>query len=347
MVQQPRIGPGFRARYGIIADDLTGACDTGVQFARCGFLTVVQIARGWSQEPAEVTVLSTDSRADGPATARRKVREACRTLRGWDARLIYKKIDSTLHGNVAVEIAAAMEMTGRRRAVMAPAFPAMGRTVVEGRLYVAGEPQQLIATKEGIEVVDASTQAELEQVAREALEAWPEPLLAGSGGLAMEVARWLAHRHARRPRSTATPRGGVGPARLFIGSANPVTARQVAALEASRARAFAEGRISIERLHRAGADSRAAVERIRALVASSTAGIFVTGGDTAHLVFRALEVESIRLMDEVAAGIPWGRIGGGLSDGRTVVTKAGGFGNEESLTNVADFLAPDCATVES
>jgi len=62
----------------------------------------------------------------------------------------------------------------------------------------------LIATKDGIEVADASTQAELEQVAREALEAWPEPLLAGSGGLAMEVARWLAHRDARRPRGTAT-----------------------------------------------------------------------------------------------------------------------------------------------
>jgi len=68
MVRQSRIGPGFRARYGIIADDLTGACDTGVQFARCGFLTVVQIARGWPREPAEVTVLSTDSRADSPAT---------------------------------------------------------------------------------------------------------------------------------------------------------------------------------------------------------------------------------------------------------------------------------------
>jgi len=49
-----------------------------------------------------------------------------RTLRGWDARLIYKKIDSTLHGNVVVEIAAAMEMTGRRRAVMAPAFSGHG-----------------------------------------------------------------------------------------------------------------------------------------------------------------------------------------------------------------------------
>jgi len=60
-----------------------------------------------------------------------------------------------------------------------------------------------------------------------------------------------------------------------------------------------------------------------------------------------LEVESIRLMDEVAAGIPWAGSAEGLADGRTVVTKAGGFGNEDSLTDVANFLAPDCATVES
>jgi D-threonate/D-erythronate kinase len=332
-------------RYGIIADDLTGACDAGVQFARRGFATVVQMAPGRVQSPTEVTVLNTHSRADSPQTARRKVLEACRTLRGWGVRLIYKKIDSTLRGNVTAEIAAAMQATGRERAVVTPAFPAMGRTVAGGRLYVEGQLQAAMVLGEGLEMADAATQAELERMARAALEGWPEPLLAGSGGLVMEVARYLAERHGRHSPKRGRLRGGRGPAWLFIGSTNAATAAQVAALERQRAGALAEGRIGIERLRRSGTDMHKVMERIRALVEASTAGIFVTGGDTAQLVFGALGVESIRLVDEVATGIPWGWMGKGLADGRPVVTKAGGFGDEESLTKVADFLAPDCATV--
>ena len=51
-----------------------------------------------------------------------------------------KKIDSTLRGNVAAETLAAMHALGRANAIIVPAFPAQGRTVVGGMVHVNGVP---------------------------------------------------------------------------------------------------------------------------------------------------------------------------------------------------------------
>ena len=55
-------------------------------------------------------------------------------------RWIYKKIDSALRGHPRDELFAAMEATGARRALVAPAFPAEGRTTVGGRQHIDGVP---------------------------------------------------------------------------------------------------------------------------------------------------------------------------------------------------------------
>lgn len=123
----------------IIADDLTGAADTGVQFAHAGYRTAV-VFRG---EPVpsgdlDAVVFDTDSRTLRPGLAARYVAEAARGARA--VPLIYKKFDSTLRGSVAAEISAAFETTRRRCAVVAPAFPAAGRTTVGGTQFVHGVP---------------------------------------------------------------------------------------------------------------------------------------------------------------------------------------------------------------
>jgi uncharacterized protein YgbK (DUF1537 family) len=123
----------------IIADDLTGAADTGVQFARAGYRTAV-VFRGEPVPPEglDAVVFDTDSRTRRPGLAARYVAEAGRNVR--DARLVYKKFDSTLRGAVAAELSAALETTRRRRAIVAPAFPAAGRTTVDGTQLVHGVP---------------------------------------------------------------------------------------------------------------------------------------------------------------------------------------------------------------
>ena len=52
----------------------------------------------------------------------------------------YKKIDSALRGHPRDELLAAMEAIGATRALVAPAFPAEGRTTVGGRQHIDGVP---------------------------------------------------------------------------------------------------------------------------------------------------------------------------------------------------------------
>ncbi len=121
---------------GIIADDLTGAMDTGVQFAKGGLHTVVMLAEG-ELPPAEMAVVSTDSRDLPAEESRRKTREAARRF---GDRAVYKKIDSTLRGNLGPELEGLLEGLGLERALVAPAFPSNGRTTVGGYHLVHGTP---------------------------------------------------------------------------------------------------------------------------------------------------------------------------------------------------------------
>ena len=121
-------------RLGIVADDLTGAVDTGVQFARWGLHTLVMLENGPIPE-SEVVVVTTDSRDEPPEEAYRRTREAARLIAG---RLPYKKIDSTLRGNLGPELDGLLDGLEMDRALVAPAFPATGRTTVDGIHMVHG-----------------------------------------------------------------------------------------------------------------------------------------------------------------------------------------------------------------
>jgi uncharacterized protein YgbK (DUF1537 family) len=68
------------------------------------------------------------------------------------------------------------------------------------------------------------------------------------------------------------------------------------------------------------------------------AGVIMTGGDTAALVCDALGVRGIRLIREALPGIPYGTLIGGRLDGVPVITKAGGFGDENALALLVDAL---------
>ncbi|MHB1159801.1 MAG: four-carbon acid sugar kinase family protein, partial [Chloroflexota bacterium] len=109
-------------RLGIVADDLTGAMDTGVQFAKEGLHTVVMLGEGALPE-AEMVVISTDSRDEPADEAYRRAKEAGLRLAG---RAIYKKLDSTLRGNLGPEIEGLLDGLGLGRALVAPAFPSSG-----------------------------------------------------------------------------------------------------------------------------------------------------------------------------------------------------------------------------
>ncbi|WP_338584199.1 four-carbon acid sugar kinase family protein [Pseudomonas sp. MAG733B] len=127
----------------IIADDLSGAADCAIGFASAGLQTVVTLDASNDQPDAQVIAADTDTRRLSPEQAAERTVAAFKALRKPGQRL-YKKIDSTLRGNWAAEVAALQPLAGL--AIVAPAFPATGRTLRGGRVFVNGQPLETTDT---------------------------------------------------------------------------------------------------------------------------------------------------------------------------------------------------------
>jgi uncharacterized protein YgbK (DUF1537 family) len=125
----------------IIADDLTGASDSGVQFARKGLETQVifDLEHFYTDiREMDAVVLDTDSRSVSQEVAYEKVTEAAIQVKQSGFKHVYKKMDSTLRGNLGTEIDAVMDKIQVDFAVVAPAFPKIGRTTLNGVHFLNG-----------------------------------------------------------------------------------------------------------------------------------------------------------------------------------------------------------------
>ena len=128
----------------IIADDLTGAADSAVQFRQAGFSAVV-LAQPASHRSAwpqtQVVSLSLNTRDASPAAVRRLWERQAPTIRALaQGALVYHKIDSTLRGHPALEVRLLLGCLGASAAIIAPAFPKLGRHTTDGVHRVYGVP---------------------------------------------------------------------------------------------------------------------------------------------------------------------------------------------------------------
>ncbi len=128
----------------IIADDFTGALDTGVQFAAYGAKTLVETNPMYdftrTASGTEVLVLNAETRHLSSDQAYAVVYRAVREAKSVGIPYIYKKTDSALRGNIGSELAAAMDAAELDRMAFVPAFPVMGRVTRGGVHYVDGVP---------------------------------------------------------------------------------------------------------------------------------------------------------------------------------------------------------------
>lgn len=130
-------------KIGMIADDLTGANDSGVQLVKKGLrssvifdlnpLAAEQISNG-------AIVIDTDSRAISKEHSYEAVKKASFFLKDHGYTHIYKKVDSTLRGNIGIEIKAIDDTFDPDFCIIAPAFPRIGRTTRDGIHYLNGVP---------------------------------------------------------------------------------------------------------------------------------------------------------------------------------------------------------------
>ena len=422
----------------LIADDLTGANDSGVQFAKQGLNVHVFLenpSTGFGTDLPDVVVLDTDSRALPSEQAAERVRATGKIIRtvGSARPMIFKKIDSTLRGNIGAEVDAAMAEYGLKWAAVAPAFPRNGRITVGGwhllnqvplaESEIARDPKtpvhessvpQLLASQSchdvghvdlsyvsrGLDAIqqrigelrrqeiriisfDASTADHLQAIAAALATAPEPPLWVGCAGLAEMVPSVMGWTQQHRIVNTET----AGPVLVMAGSVSPVTTRQMSQFLAGEnarlvslraealltdetaelARCVGEAReglslgrdILVASAVEAGAvaiaqaqgtsrglDGRQVSEMVAAamgkivqeLTALPLAGMFLTGGDTAVAVCRALGVGSIEILAEVLPGIPLGQLVGGWRPGLRVVTKAGAFGADTAIVESVRVL---------
>lgn len=134
--------PIGKSRIGILADDMTGAGDTALQFLTPeAEVWVLPAVHDRVRLPAGATVLAanTESRHLPPLQAA-GVDQAARYLQAAGCGTFYKKIDSTLRGNLAIELLQALSTLDLELAVVAPAFPQAGRITVGGYQLVDGIP---------------------------------------------------------------------------------------------------------------------------------------------------------------------------------------------------------------
>jgi uncharacterized protein YgbK (DUF1537 family) len=122
----------------VVADDLTGAADCGIAFALAGLSTFVSIGDAPAPDSAQIVSIDTDSRRLDELEASVRAGQAATNALRRGSRALYKKIDSTLRGPVAAELAAILRAADPAIGVFAPAFPATGRTLRDARVIVSG-----------------------------------------------------------------------------------------------------------------------------------------------------------------------------------------------------------------
>jgi len=132
-------------RVAVIADNLIGANECGVQFRNFGLTTRVILNHtnlDTSCGDDEVIAVSTETRKSSSGEAYARVYKVATELQSLGFRLFYKKIDSTLRGQASEEIRAAMDALGYPLAIIVPAYPLARRIVKEGYLQIVQYPDE-------------------------------------------------------------------------------------------------------------------------------------------------------------------------------------------------------------
>ena len=339
--------------YIVLADDLTGAMDTGIQFRKYGLQTSVIVSaddcelRG--DACAEAISINNSSRELSGTEAYEKTLRAVRRLSLSPQDVLYKKIDSMMRGNPVQEIDAALEASGCRKAIVAPSFPQEGRVVRLGVLHLPdGSYQDLLRRWHARElptsrddvhkstpwdgigkifVVTGSmkmeTAAQIRQLSQKGFQIVPLHVAA------LNCAEDKVKEISDACRATAAALHDDGPGVVLTFDYLLHTASEGGSAESETT---PEQRKAA--LHLAG--SLGAV--VRAQDDRLYDAMILVGGDTALSVCQALNVHRICLWDEVASGMPAGIFGDGTVAGLPVVTKSGAFGDCKALSRAVEYI---------
>ena len=410
----------------ILADDLTGAADCANAFATHGLSATVTFEDTSEDIATEIIAIDCDTRHLSPEDAATRVAQITRkhTLNHPDL-LIFKKVDSTLRGNVGAELRAVLEerrvQTGHDQrivAIMAPAFPAGGRTTIGGHQMVHGIPlnqtemwihgrltgtahlptmlqntglsttlltlesvrsgrvqlsaaMQRASLESDVLICDAENDDDLKAIAEASISLGEGTIWAGSAGLAYQLPLAASLPTSAPPPPDQLPLS-TAPMLFVVGSMSTASQRQAATLERTASvtsihippsillsgPSHASWAATADRIHdslKAGHDTllvldanqRADPSEERQLThalglmlvpyAKIVGALVATGGETARAILSGWGAASLVLLDEVEPGLPCSFAK--LNNRRLpVLTKAGAFGNDDTLISCRGFL---------
>jgi uncharacterized protein YgbK (DUF1537 family) len=343
----------------ILADDLSGACDSGALFAgKCAVPLTIWPRALAAAADAPVRVVDTETRAATPADAVAVVAAVAATA--GDGTWL-KTIDATLRGSIGAEVDALLRATGLRSAIICAAFPAQGCVVLDRTLLVDGTPlaetslaagpsssvidllrsqldrpiawipiEQLRAGAEAlaarltrlagtVAIADAETDADLDAVVEASLLADAPALLVGTPGLA----RALAARLGLLLERTEPPEGARW---LVVGDAGrPAGPRQIAAARAAGLRVLAASDLAA-----------LAGDAARLLRAEPFDVVAVTGERAMVALCDALGAERLDLTGAPRAGWVFGSLRAPGFPALRVLVETGSIGPADALVTIAE-----------
>ena len=398
-------------KYLIVADDFTGSNDTGVQMTKRGIETEVILSPKEEKNDLSL-VIDTESRHLSQNDAYTRVASTFEKLiKNNKFNLVYKKIDSTLRGNVADEVLALVDSYKPEKVIFAPGYPGIGRFVKDQIHYVnnkrlletefSKDPlspittdniEQLLSKRIGNNVThhnvenirekkislkpsmyhtfDSVTDQDLIAIVEQVLKYDSKILWVGSAGLANALF------------SVLNP---INPSLAVVGSISQISLDQIDYAEkkgkevlyisskdifdkvdinkyvnkamslldlnkdviitAARTKDDYQYTLKLGRENSLTKEDSSwyvkdylskVVQKIIKL--KKISGVYLTGGDTAISIIDKLNGKGCIIESEVLTGIVHSKLTGGKLAGLNLITKAGAFGNKESLFKSLEIL---------
>ena len=353
----------MKTRLLILADDFTGALDTGVQFSKKGISTVVYANENVNPDydRAEVCVMNLNSRHSRPEDAFRKAFDAVRkTLERGDC-FVYKKTDSTLRGNIGAELMAVISAMGLENLDFIPAFPKLGRTTSGGIQYINGKKledsefaydpmdpsdtssvldivaKQMSADPERVVIHDAETDQDLMDLAGLFRKEGGRRAFAGCAGFAEYMDRIIDFE--KNTEAVFCRRGKL---LLVCGSLNRNSLEQVRTAKEAGIPVFefsdpdiisgTEGELNENGKCIAVWKPHISVTR-RIMEDTQADALCVFGGDTLHTLMEEMEINELIPSGEIMPGVVCSTA---FFEGREIslISKAGGFGDRDTALNI-------------
>lgn len=387
-------------RIFMIADDLTGALDSGVFFASSGVDTSVSIDGTATEDNRNDALISViPSRHMEPQMAYDSIFDVVVRAKKLGYNVILKKTDSALRGNIGAELSATLKASEEKTLFFVPAYPDMNRVTRNGIQYIDGnipvsesvfgsDPfnpikhskiTDVIAEttderafytniqseyENGIAIFNAETNEEIEDIVKTVSLERNVKIFAGCAGIAKAVAnRMDCH---RKEKNEELPRGNIA---VFCGSVNPISIKQCDMAINDGAPLFVMTKMSVDSdiaqnmarytqsnnvtlfrtSYKENEDGKMGTgeqvaDRISGVIKefvelAPKVILFIIGGDTLIAFMRKMKISTLYPMCDIYPGVILSKY---FYNGewRYVISKSGGFGNEDLLKNIFTKLNP-------